>query len=309
LSAGLLLINKPTDWTSHDVVGRVRKLANTRRVGHAGTLDPMATGLLILGVNSATKLLTYLVGEDKTYEATIRLGADTLTDDRESEFLSITAPETLTNITLAQIKKAIESLTGQIMQVPSSVSAIKVHGQRSYAAVRKGEEVKLAARPVTVSRFEITSELRTVHQGENVFLDFDAIIDCSSGTYIRALARDLGRALEVGGHLTALHRTRIGGYSIAAAQDLERLTPETLKLMPSATAVRAQFTVRSVSKQEVIDLRHGKRLKLTADERQQFAEGDLVAAIDEQENLVAMLTRSGSDFKSAVVFAEGQNND
>ena len=309
MSAGLLLINKPTDWTSHDVVGRVRKLANTRRVGHAGTLDPMATGLLILGVNSATKLLTYLVGEDKTYETTIRLGADTLTDDRESEFLSIATTETLKNISRAQIESAIRSLTGQIMQVPSSVSAIKVDGQRSYAAVRKGEEVKLAARPVTVSRFEVTSELRQVQEGENFFLDFDAIIDCSSGTYIRALARDLGRALEVGGHLTALHRTRIGGYSIADAQELEVLTPETLKLMSSATAARAQFTVRSLSAQECIDLRHGKRVKLTASERQVFAEGDLIAAIDDHDNLVAMLTRSGADFKSAVVFAEGQNND
>lgn len=287
------------------MVGRVRKLANTRRVGHAGTLDPMATGLLILGVNSATKLLTYLVGEDKTYETTIRLGADTITDDKESEFLSIATADKLTSITLPQVEAAMKPLTGQIMQVPSSVSAIKVDGQRSYAAVRKGEEVKLAARPVTVSRFEITSSLRRVQEGENHFIDFVAVIDCSSGTYIRALARDLGRALEVGGHLTALHRTRIGGYSIADAQSLDGLTSETLKLMPSAKAARAQFTVRTITAQESTDLRHGKRLKLTTDERQVFAEGDLVAAIDDQDNLVAMLTRSGSDFKSSVVFAEG----
>jgi tRNA pseudouridine55 synthase len=306
LSAGLLLINKPNDWTSHDVVGRVRKIANTRRVGHAGTLDPMATGLLILGVNSATKLLTFLVGEDKTYEATIRLGADTITDDRESEFISVAEPEAVRGLTRTQIEAAIQSLTGDILQVPSSVSAIKVDGQRSYAAVRKGEEVKLAARPVTVSRFELTSEPRIVTESGNTFLDFEAVIDCSSGTYIRALARDLGRALGVGGHLTALHRTRIGGYTVVDAHQLGSLTAENLTLMPSAQAARAQFPVRPLSTQDTIDLRHGKRLKLSADERQAHAEGSLVAAIAEPENLIAMLTRSGSDFKSVVVFAEGE---
>lgn len=306
MSAGLLLVNKPGEWTSHDVVGRVRKLANTRRIGHAGTLDPMATGLLILGVNSATKLLTFLVGEDKTYEATIRLGADTITDDRESDFITLAKPERLASLQRGELEAAIANLTGSIMQVPSSVSAIKVDGQRSYAAVRKGEEVNLAARPVTISRFEITSEPRLVQDGDHQFLDFEAIIDCSSGTYIRALARDLGRALGVGGHLTALHRTRIGGYSIEDSQILDQLTAENLTLMSPTKAARAHFNVRDLTAQDELDLRHGKRLKLTPNERETLSDGSLLAAINSADQLVAIITRSGSDLKSVVVFAEGE---
>ncbi len=305
--SGLILIDKPEGWTSHDVVAKLRGIAATRRVGHAGTLDPMATGLLVIGINNATKLLTFIVGESKTYTGTIRLGAATLTDDRESEYISVASPEQVERITEDQISAAIESLTGEIMQVPASVSAIKVNGERAYAKVRGGDEVKLQARAVTVSRFVQVGPVRRVTQNGQPFIDFDAIIDCSSGTYIRALARDLGQALDVGGHLTALRRTRVGGYAIEQAQQLEGLTPESLRLVSNSDAARAQFAVRQLSPQEAIDLRHGKRI----------AVGDLgpvpvanaqsdapIAAFDERGSLIAMLTKAGSTLKSLVVFQE-----
>mgnify|MGYP000087136901 FL=1 len=304
MSSGLVLIDKPSGWTSHDVVARLRKLAGTRRVGHAGTLDPMATGLLLIGVNSATKLLTFLVGENKTYEATIRLGASTITDDKESEFTAVANPDVVRALSLAQLEAALDALRGPIEQVPSSVSAIKVDGERAYAKVRSGDEVKLKARPITIFRFEITGEPRLVTEGENSFFDFDAIIDCSSGTYIRALARDLGSALGVGGHLTALRRTKIGSYLIEQAQDLEGLTAEKLSVLPIEEAATQQFSVRELSDQEVIDLRHGKRLKVVAE-----TEIAPTAAIAADGSLVAMLTKSGNAAKSLVVFAPGQDGE
>ena len=284
---GLVLIDKPEGHTSHDVVARVRRMANTRRVGHAGTLDPMATGLLLLGIESATKLLTFLVGEDKTYEATIRLGASTVTDDREGELLEAADASALSD---DEILAAIVPLTGEIMQVPSSVSAIKVNGERAYAKVRGGDEVKLAARPVTVSRFDVLEITR-----EGKFVDLRVVIDCSSGTYIRALARDLGAALGVGGHLTALRRTRIGKYLVSDAKTLE----DALEVLPAADAARAAFSALELSEAEVTDLVHGKRLKAG----QALAEP--VAAFAPDGRLAAMLTRSGSQYKSLVVFPEG----
>lgn len=284
---GLALIDKPEGHTSHDVVARVRRLAGTRKVGHAGTLDPMATGLLILGIEQATKLLTFLVGEDKTYETTIRLGASTVTDDREGEVLET---HDASSITREQVMSAIVPLTGDILQVPSSVSAIKVQGQRAYDMVRGGEEVVLKSRPVTVSRFEVT-DIRH----ESKFVDVDAVIDCSSGTYIRALARDLGKALGVGGHLTALRRTRIGSYRVDSAKTLE----DKLEVTSMEVAARAQFPALELSDSQVTDLIHGKRLpaqeKLT----------EPVAAFAPGGRLVAMLTRSGNQYKSLVVFPEG----
>ena len=304
MSSGLVLIDKPSGWTSHDVVARLRKLAGTRRVGHAGTLDPMATGLLLIGVNSATKLLTFLVGENKTYEATIRLGASTITDDKESEFTSVANPDDVKALTPARVEEALKALRGPIEQVPSSVSAIKVDGERAYAKVRSGDKVKLKARPITIFRFEITGEPRLVTEGEHTFFDFDAVIDCSSGTYIRALARDLGSALGVGGHLTALRRTKIGSYLIEQAQDLEGLTTEKLSVLPIEEAATQQFSVRELSDQEVIDLRHGKRLKVVAE-----TEIAPTAAIAADGSLVAMLTKSGNAAKSLVVFAPGQDGE
>ena len=289
MQAGLVLIDKPEGWTSHDVVARIRKVANTRRVGHAGTLDPMATGLLVLGVESATKLLTFIVGADKTYEATIRLGASTITDDRESEFLEQAAPEAVATISNQQIFDGIAELTGNIEQVPSSVSAIKVDGVRAYAKVRGGDEVKLKARPVKVSRFEVIGEPRRV---EN-FIDLDVIIDCSSGTYIRALARDLGSKLGIGGHLTALRRTRVGGYTIEQAAKLPEVGDQ-LKVIPSVDAARV-FTTLELSDQQVIDLRHGKRIV-----NELGLTGDISAIHGEQ--LIAVLTPAGKQLKSQVVF-------
>ncbi|MFM2384752.1 MAG: hypothetical protein RL166_626 [Actinomycetota bacterium] len=289
MQAGLVLIDKPEGWTSHDVVARIRKVANTRRVGHAGTLDPMATGLLVLGIESATKLLTFIVGADKTYMATIRLGASTITDDRESDFLEQASAEVVSKVTTEQILDAIAELSGDIEQVPSSVSAIKVDGVRAYAKVRGGDEVKLKARPVKVSRFEVIGEPRRV---EN-FIDLDVIIDCSSGTYIRALARDLGSKLGIGGHLTALRRTRVGGYTIEQAAKLPEVGDQ-LKVIPSVDAARV-FTTLELSDQQVIDLRHGKRIV-----NELGLTGDISAIHGEQ--LIAVLTPAGKQLKSQVVF-------
>jgi tRNA pseudouridine55 synthase len=304
MSSGLVLIDKPSGWTSHDVVARLRKLAGTRRVGHAGTLDPMATGLLLIGINSATKLLTFLVGENKTYEATIRLGAATVTDDRESEFTSVADAARVSALTVDRLETALSALRGPIEQVPSSVSAIKVDGERAYAKVRSGDEVKLKARPVTIQRFEVVGEPRLVLEGENTFFDFEAIIDCSSGTYIRALARDLGSSLGVGGHLTALRRTKIGSYEISQAQSLDGLTAEALAVLPIEQAAKQQFQTRELSDQEVIDIRHGKRLPVVSE-----SELQPTAALDQNGELIAMLTKSGNAAKSLVVFASDSNGE
>ena len=303
MSSGLVLIDKPSGWTSHDVVARLRKLAGTRRVGHAGTLDPMATGLLLIGVNSATKLLTFLVGENKTYEATIRLGASTITDDKESEFIDVAPTAAVSSVTPEQIEKALAALRGPISQRPSSVSAIKVDGQRAYDRVRSGEDVKLVERPVTIHKFEVIGAPSLVTEGENTFVDFNAIIDCSSGTYIRALARDLGEALGVGGHLTALRRSKIGSYDVSSAQSLDDLTAETLEVLDISAAAAQQFVARTLSAQEEIDLRHGKRIAQVG-----TTDKEPVAAFSEAGRLVAMVVNAGESVKSLVVFAEESND-
>ncbi|MEO6700547.1 MAG: tRNA pseudouridine(55) synthase TruB, partial [Jatrophihabitantaceae bacterium] len=213
---GLIILDKQAGMTSHDVVGKVRRIAGTRRVGHAGTLDPMATGVLVVGVERATKLLNHLVLTDKTYLATIRLGASSSTDDADGE---LTTGSDAAGLARPELDRAIAALTGRIEQVPSSVSAIKVDGQRAYARVRAGESVQLAARPVTVSRFELVAEPRPVE----AYLDCQVLVDCSSGTYIRALARDLGQALGVGGYLTALRRSRVGPFELSQATTLDAL--------------------------------------------------------------------------------------
>lgn len=261
---GLLLIDKPAGFTSHDVVARVRRLLGTRRVGHAGTLDPMATGLLLVGVGRTTKLLGYLAGRDKTYSATIVLGVATSTDDAEGEVLSRADASALAP---DRVAAAIGELIGRIEQVPSAVSAIKVDGQRAYARVRAGETVELAARPVTVARFVLTGRPRPV--GATLELDVD--IDCSTGTYIRALARDLGRALDVGGSLTALRRTVIGPFGVGEAMaigagrieegELGELRPRAVAaLLPAAQAVGRAFPIRVVSAAEAAELRFGRPL-------------------------------------------------
>jgi tRNA pseudouridine55 synthase len=306
-ASGLLLVDKPEGFTSHDVVAKLRGIVGTRKIGHAGTLDPMATGLLVIGVNSATKLLTFLVGEDKTYIATIRLGASTITDDRESEYLSVASTGDVEALTELDITNAIRPLTGEIMQVPSSVSAIKIDGERAYAKVRGGDEVKLAARPVTIARFDVLGEMRRETVGEQHFIDLDVIIDCSSGTYIRALARDLGVALEVGGHLTALRRTRVGVYQVTDSQALADLKKGEVELLPITKSAREAFDVRELSAGEVVDLRHGKRIEVGVIAENAAAKDRVIAAFAPTGDLVAMLTKAGSTLKSLVVFAEVPN--
>src|SRR3954468_15500644 len=223
---GLLVVDKPGGWTSHDVVGRAPRLAQTRKVGHAGTLDPMATGVLVLGIGKATRLLGHLSLTDKTYDATIRLGVTTVTDDAEGDVL-----ETRDASGVGELSSYLEGLTGEIEQVPSAVSAVKVDGVRSYARVRAGESVELKARRVTVSELTLLAR-----RGD----ELDVRVSCSSGTYVRALARDLGEALGVGAHLTALRRTRVGPFSDVDARTLEALTEE-LAVIPLAQAVATAF--------------------------------------------------------------------
>jgi tRNA pseudouridine55 synthase len=254
VSDGLVIVDKPAGWTSHDVVARMRRLAGTRRVGHAGTLDPMATGVLVLGVAKATRLLHHLVLTDKSYTATIRLGQATVTDDRESDVVSSASAAVLDDGT---VTAAMEQLTGAVLQVPSAVSAIKVHGERAYKRVREGAEVELAARPVTVSRFEAVG----LDRPSDELLDVQVEVECSSGTYVRALARDLGAALGVGGHLTALRRTRVGPFTLAAAVTLDELAalgdPVTL---PLAEAVRAAMPVRDLTEAQARALSYGQAI-------------------------------------------------
>ena len=291
-AGGLVLVDKPAGWTSHDVVARVRRLAGTRRVGHAGTLDPMATGVLVLGVERATRLLTYLVGADKTYTATVRLGVGTVTDDAEGEPTTVADAS---GVDEAGVRSGAAALTGAIQQVPSSVSAIKVDGKRSYARVRAGEDVALAARPVTVHRFDVLALRPAEHEGTPV-LDVDVEVECSSGTYVRALARDLGAALGVGGHLTALRRTRVGPYGLDRSSTLEQLEGS-FALLPAAEAARAAFPVRELSQDEATALSHGKRLAPAG-----LGEGP-VAALAPDGTLVALLTESGGAARPVLVLA------
>src|SRR5215218_4173927 len=211
---GLLLVDKPGGMTSHDVVARARRVLSVRRVGHAGTLDPMATGLLVLGVGTATRLLGYVGGHDKTYEATIRLGQTTVTDDREGEVLATTPAGHLDD---DAVTGALAAQTGPLLQVPSSVSAVKVAGRRSYDRVRAGEEVVLEPRAVTVHRLDV----HRITRPEPDLVDVDVTVECTAGTYIRAIARDAGAALGVGGHLTALRRTASGPFRIEQAASVE----------------------------------------------------------------------------------------
>ncbi|GAA5033606.1 tRNA pseudouridine(55) synthase TruB [Microbacterium fluvii] len=291
---GILLVDKPGGITSHDVVARARRALGTRKIGHAGTLDPMATGLLVLGVDSATRLLTFLVGLDKTYAATIRLGVATDSDDADGE---ITSRADAAHLAAAQIAAAIAPLTGRISQVPSRVSAIKVGGRRAYDLARAGEHVELAAREVTVSRFEVRGERATRVDGIDV-IDLDVEVDCSSGTYIRALARDLGAALEVGGHLTALRRTRIGPFEVDGAVAVDDIAAAALADPAEvAAAVLGRFDVTA---DEARDLRHGKRLSGAA----RRLPARPAAAIDPQGRLVGVVDTRGDDVKSTMNMPE-----
>lgn len=251
--AGLVIIDKPAGLTSHDVVARCRRAMGTRKVGHAGTLDPMATGVLVIGIERATKLLGHLALTTKAYAATVRLGASTSTDDAEGE---TTGGATAAGLDEEAVRSAMAPLTGDIEQVPSSVSAIKVDGKRAHQLVREGADVQLKARPVTVAEFAAHAFRR-----EGEFLDVDVTVECSSGTYVRALARDLGTSLGVGGHLTALRRTRVGPYGLDHAITLDDLF-ETPRLSYGIDeAIAAGFAIREITEEQSVDLALGRWLE------------------------------------------------
>lgn len=247
---GLLVVDKPAGMTSHDVVSRVRRIMGTRKVGHAGTLDPMATGVLVLGLERATKLLGHLAMDTKAYLATIRLGSATTTDDAEGEVLS-TADAS--GVAEESVQECIAALTGDIRQVPSSVSAVKVNGRRAYELARAGESVELEARPVTVSRFDLLALRRT-----ETTTELDVLVECSSGTYVRALARDIGEQLGVGGHLGELRRTRVGPFGLATVRTLEQLEAEPGLSMDLDRAVATAFPRTDVDAATARALAHGQ---------------------------------------------------
>jgi len=271
--SGILLVDKPGGMTSHDVVSRTRRALGTRKVGHAGTLDPMATGLLLLGVDSSTRLLTYLVGLGKRYAATIRLGVATDTDDAEGQVIATTDSSAVSR---DAIDAGIATLTGEISQVPSSFSAIKVDGRRSYDRARAGEEVVLQPRTVTISRFEVLDERR-----DGATIDLDVVVECSSGTYIRALARDLGRDLAVGGHLTALRREAIGEFEVQDAVALDAV--EAASLRSPASIAAHLFPVVRLNAEQAVDLANGKRISL------EVADAPIVAAVTADDRLAGLV--------------------
>jgi len=297
--AGVVVVDKPAGWTSHDVVARVRRLAGTRKVGHAGTLDPMATGVLVVGVGKATRLLGYLALGDKTYEATIRLGASTVTDDAEGE---VTATADASAVTDDDLAAGVRALTGDLEQVPSAVSAVKVGGRRSYARVRGGEEVALTARPVQVSAFDVLAVRR--HPGpldggrlDGGRVDVDVRVTCSSGTYVRALARDLGAGLGVGGHLTRLRRTRAGGFGLSQAATLDDLDRD-LRVVSLADVARRHFATHQASAEEAERVRNGRPL---ADVR--LAGEGPVAVMTAEGEFLALYEQRGPQARAAAVFA------
>jgi len=276
--------------TSHDVVARMRRIMGTRKIGHAGTLDPMATGVLVIGVERATKLLGHLALDRKSYLATITLGVATTTDDAEGEPLTEADPAALAAVTEAGIDTAIAELTGEIRQVPSAVSAVKVDGERAYAKVRAGEKVELAARPVTVHRFDRLA-LRTESR-----LEIDALVDCSSGTYVRALARDLGAALGVGGHLTALRRTEVGPFGLATARTLERLEQDSALSLSLDEAVTTAFASHAVDAATARAVRYGQRIPAAGI-------GGSYGIVDAEGRALAIATDQGGHAKYLVVLA------
>ncbi len=291
---GLVIVDKPSGFTSHDVVAKMRGIARTRRVGHAGTLDPMATGVLVLGVERATKLLGHLALTEKEYLGTIRLGQTTLTDDAEGE---ITRSQDASKVTREDVDAAVAELTGDIMQVPSKVSAIKINGVRSYKRARDGEEFEIPARPVTVSSFTVYDVRDAVAEDGTPVTDLVVSVVCSSGTYIRALARDVGTDLGVGGHLTALRRTRVGPYKLDSARTLDQLQEE-LTVMPIAEAAGAAFPRWDVDTKRGRLLQNGVRLEMP----EVYAGAGAVAVFDPEGRFLALVEEHKGKAKSLAVF-------
>ena len=284
--AGLVIVDKPAGVTSHDVVGRCRRIFGTRKVGHAGTLDPMATGVLVVGIERATKILGLLTATDKSYAATIRLGQTTSTEDAEGEVLQSVSTSDVTD---DQIGEAVAPMRGEIAQVPSAVSAIKVGGKRAYKLVREGETVELAPRNVRIGRFDVLAIRR-----HDELTDVDVEVDCSSGTYIRALARDVGAALGVGGHLTALRRTRVGRFGLDQARTLDDLAEQPLLSYSMDEACLQSFPRRDLTADEAEDTRHGRPLRPAGIE-------GVYAATAPDGQVIALLTDQPNRTKSVVV--------
>ncbi|WP_314307152.1 tRNA pseudouridine(55) synthase TruB [Actinomyces johnsonii] len=340
---GVLLVDKPRGLTSHDVVGATRRLAATRKVGHAGTLDPMATGLLVLGIGRATRFLTYLVGADKTYESTIRLGMETTTEDAEGQVVAARGCR-IDDLIEGRLQEALASLTGRIQQVPSAISAIKVNGVRAYKRVRDGQDVELEARPVTIHELRLTGEPRQAGVdlpgaaagdasagaedgvgGEVQVVDLEVVVSCSSGTYVRALARDLGRTLGCGAHLIALRRTGVGPFDVGQAHTLTALSeqvetdaatpdPRGVTTIPLEEVARRCFERLDLTEAEARGLRFGQPLDVAALERAQSPVGNavpvaskeapgqrVVAGFAPDGRLVALLTPRGSRARPVLV--------
>jgi len=289
--SGIVVIDKPPGCTSHQVVAKIRRLAETRKVGHAGTLDPMATGVLIVGIEKATRLLGYLASSEKAYEATVRLGIATVTDDAEGE---VTASIGAVGLDEQDIERAMAALRGEILQVPSAVSAIKIDGVRSYRRVRGGEVVNLTSRPVQVSRFvAVTRRAAEVDRVE--VLDLDVEVECSTGTYVRALARDLGAALGVGGHLTRLRRTRVGTFDLNEAQTLEE-AEKGLDIVPLNAVIQKSFATLEVTDAQASHIRNGRRLTNL------LLPNSTTALVTQAGDFLALYRQEGADAVAEAVF-------
>lgn len=288
MSDGFLVVDKAPGMTSHDVVAIGRRALNTRKVGHAGTLDPMATGVLVLGFNNGTRLLQYITDGDKSYTATIVLGASTTTDDHEGEIVS-TADAT--GVSDEEIKRVLATMVGEIMQRPTNVSAIKVDGKRAYDRARSGEEFELPARKVTISQLDILGIRR-----KDATTLVDIAVTCSAGTYIRAIARDLGAELKVGGHLNILRRTRVAGFTLDQAIDIAQLKGGNFTTLDLADVARATFPVRELDLEEVNELSFGRPLNANSTE-------ELTAALSPDNRLIALLKNSIDKAKPVAVFA------
>jgi tRNA pseudouridine55 synthase len=295
---GIVVVDKPAGMTSHDVVARCRRIFSTRRVGHAGTLDPMATGVLVIGVERATKILGLLTATSKSYAATIRLGQTTSTEDAEGEPVHSVSAGHLTD---AAIAAAIAGLRGEIEQVPSAVSAIKVDGRRAYRLIREGHAVELAARPVRIDRFEMLAARRDVNCGVDV-IDVEVEVDCSSGTYIRALARDLGAALAVGGHLRSLRRTRVGRFGLDQARSLDDLAERPRLNCTLDEACLLMFPRRDLTAEEARATGNGRSLSPAGID-------GVYAASDADGRVIALLRDEGPRTKSVVVLRPATMQD
>jgi tRNA pseudouridine55 synthase len=289
--SGVVVIDKPASWTSHQVVAKIRRLAAIRKVGHAGTLDPMATGVLVIGIGKATRLLGHLALTEKAYQATIRLGISTVTDDAEG---AVTATADARGLTDDQIEAALASLRGEQMQVPSAVSAIKIDGVRAYAKVRSGQEVDLASRPVTIHRLDVLGRQDLDMDGVAV-VDLDVLVECSSGTYVRALARDLGDTLGTGGHLTALRRTRVGAFTLDEAQTLDE-AERGLKIVSLDRVVLEAFATMTVSETQAGQIRNGRRLAGV------ILPDRTTAMLDGASHFLALYRQEGPDAAAEAVF-------